>query len=62
VLATVVLLAAVAPVATFAKDPPGLAKFMNAIAKVESGGRYTAQNTSSGAYGKYQIMPSNWPA
>ena len=61
-LATVILLAAVAPVATFAKDPPGLAKFMNAIAKVESGGRYTAQNTSSGAYGKYQIMPSNWPA
>ena len=61
-LATVILLAAVAPVATFAKDPPGLARFMNAIAKVESGGRYTAQNTSSGAYGKYQIMPSNWPA
>jgi hypothetical protein len=61
-LATIVLLAAVAPAATFAKDPPGLAKFMNAIAKVESGGRYTAQNSSSGAYGKYQIMPSNWPA
>jgi Transglycosylase-like domain len=61
-LATIILLAAVAPVATFAKDPPGLAKFMNAIAKVESGGRYTAQNASSGAYGKYQIMPSNWPA
>jgi hypothetical protein len=61
-MATVILLAAVAPVATFAKDPPGLARFMNAIAKVESGGRYTAQNTSSGAFGKYQIMPSNWPA
>ena len=61
-LATVILLAAVAPVATFAKDPPGLARFMNAIAKVESGGRYTAQNASSGAFGKYQIMPSNWPA
>ena len=61
-LATVILLATVAPVATFAKDPPGLARFMNAIAKVESGGRYTAQNASSGAYGKYQIMPSNWPA
>ena len=61
-LATVILLAAIAPVATFAKDPPGLARFMNAIAKVESGGRYTAQNASSGAFGKYQIMPSNWPA
>ena len=35
---------------------------MNAIGKVESGGDYTAQNASSGAYGKYQIMPSNWPA
>ena len=62
ILATIILLAAVAPVATFANNPPGLARFMNAIAKVELGGRYTAQNTSSGAYGKYQIMPSNWPA
>jgi Transglycosylase-like domain len=60
-LATAVLLVAIAPAATFAKEPPGLARFMNAIAKVESGGRYTAQNTTSGAYGKYQIMPSNWP-
>ena len=33
---------------------------MNAIARVESGGSYTAQNASSGAYGKYQIMPSSW--
>ena len=23
---------------------------------------YNARNTTSGAYGKYQIMPSNWPA
>jgi hypothetical protein len=28
----------------------------------ESTGNYWARNTSSGAYGKYQIMPSNWPA
>lgn len=35
-------------------------KFMHAIASVESGGRYNARNASSGAYGKYQIMPSNW--
>lgn len=38
----------------------GLDQFMAAIAKVESGGRYTARNKSSGAYGKYQIMPANW--
>ncbi|MFA5431183.1 MAG: transglycosylase SLT domain-containing protein, partial [Candidatus Omnitrophota bacterium] len=30
------------------------------IAKVESGGDYTAQHAKTGAYGKYQIMPSNW--
>ena len=35
---------------------------MWAVGKVESGGRYTARNSSSGAYGKYQIMPSNWPS
>ncbi|HEY3434142.1 MAG TPA: transglycosylase family protein, partial [Solirubrobacterales bacterium] len=35
--------------------------FMRALAKVESGGRYDAVNKSSGAYGKYQIMPANWP-
>ena len=35
---------------------------MNAVGQVESGGRYTARNPISGAYGKYQIMPSNWPS
>lgn len=45
-----------------AKAPPGLKAFMAAVAKVESGGRYTARNPNSGAYGKYQIMPSNWPS
>ena len=35
--------------------------FMRAIAHVESGGRYTAVNKTSGAKGKYQIMPANWP-
>lgn len=33
--------------------------FMQAIAEQESGGSYTAHNPG-GAYGKYQIMPSNW--
>jgi hypothetical protein len=27
----------------------------------ESGGNYWARNASSGSYGKYQIMPANWP-
>jgi hypothetical protein len=34
-------------------------KFVNAIASKESGGNYGAVNRSSGAAGKYQIMPSN---
>jgi hypothetical protein len=50
---------AVAPAAV--NEPPGINKFMNAIGEIESGGRYDARNKSSGAYGKYQIMPSNWP-
>ena len=35
---------------------------MYAMGQVESGGNYYARNASSGAYGKYQIMPSNWPS
>jgi hypothetical protein len=35
-------------------------QFMSALAHVESHGSYTARNKSSGAYGKYQIMPANW--
>lgn len=34
--------------------------FINAIAGQESGGDYGAVNSSSGATGKYQIMPDNW--
>lgn len=37
-------------------------RFMRALAQQESGGNYRARNDTSGAYGKYQIMPSNWPA
>lgn len=37
-------------------------KFINSIAKQESGGNYRAVNKSSGALGKYQIMPSNVPS
>ena len=35
------------------------AKFINAISGQESGGSYTTRNKSSGAMGKYQIMPGN---
>lgn len=43
--------------------PPAgeLARFMEALASVESGGRYNARNATSGARGRYQIMPANWP-
>lgn len=61
-LAMAILLTVAGPQIALAKNPPGLGKFMNAIARVESGGRYDARNKTSGAYGKYQIMPSNWPA
>lgn len=37
-------------------------KFLNAIAKKESGGNYGAINADSGASGKYQIMPGNIPS
>ena len=62
ILAMAILLSAAGPQVALAKDPPGLGRFMNAIGQVESGGRYTARNKTSGAYGKYQIMPSNWPS
>jgi hypothetical protein len=38
----------------------GIDAFMNAIAGRESGGDYNARNASSGASGKFQIMPANW--
>jgi hypothetical protein len=61
-LTLTVLLSAIGPGTVLAKDPPGLGKFMHAIGRVESGGDYRARNRTSGAFGKYQIMPSNWPS
>ena len=61
-LAMAILLTVAGPETAVAKNPPGLGKFMNAVARAESGGRYDARNKTSGAYCKYQIMPSNWPA
>jgi hypothetical protein len=37
-------------------------RFMWAMAGQESGWDYNARNSASGAFGKYQIMPFNWPA
>ncbi len=62
VLVTALLAGLLLPGATAAADPPGLDRFMRAVGRVESGGRYTARNPISGAYGKYQIMPSSWRA
>jgi transglycosylase-like protein len=61
-LATIVLVGILAPTTTLASDPPGLARFMYALGQVESHGDYSARNESSGAYGKYQIMPASWRA
>lgn len=35
---------------------------MDAISGQESGGDYGAENPYSGAYGRFQIMPANWPS
>ena len=61
-LATIVLVGVNGPAPTLASDPPGLARFLAAVAKVESGGSYDARNVRSGAYGRYQIIPSSWRA
>jgi hypothetical protein len=61
VVSATLALALIGPAVSAAKAPPGLTRFMSAIAQVESSGRYTARNATTGAYGKYQILPSNWP-
>jgi hypothetical protein len=48
--------------AKYNSDPTGeLDIFMRAIGGQESGNNYDALNPNSGAAGKYQIMPANWP-
>ena len=62
-LAAVALIVSIIPVTSVsAASPPGLERFLYALGEVESGGNYYARNTTSGAYGKYQILPSNWAA
>jgi hypothetical protein len=48
-----------APISTRAHAPE-IDRFLYALSQVESGGKYTARNRTSGAYGRYQIMPMNW--
>lgn len=38
-----------------------LEQFMTAISGQESGGDYDITNPNSGAHGRFQIMPENWP-
>lgn len=61
-IATAILVGIFGPATTLASDPTGLARFMRAVGHVESGGNYAAYNSMTGAYGKYQILPSNWTA
>ena len=61
-IAAVLLVGLVGPAATAAVDPPNLDRFMASLSAVESHGRYDAVNATSGALGRYQILPSNWRA
>jgi hypothetical protein len=61
-IAGVLLVGLIGPGTTEAVDPPNLDRFMAALGAVESHGRYDAVNATSGALGKYQIMPENWVA
>lgn len=61
-IAGALLVALVGPATTQAVDPPNIDRFMAALGAVESNGRYDAVNSTSGAIGKYQVMPSNWRA
>ncbi len=59
-LSLVLLGSALAPTTSAASAPPDLDHFLQALAHVESGGRYNARNAHTGAYGKYQVLPSTW--
>src|SRR6476659_800554 len=62
ILAATIILTITPAAISSATPPAGLEPFLYALGQVESGGSYTARNTTSGAYGKYQILPSNWAA
>ena len=42
--------------------PITVRQFMDAISQQESGGNYDITNPDSGAHGRFQIMPENWPS
>jgi hypothetical protein len=44
------------------QEQGGFESFIAAISGQESGGNYDAVNSRTGAAGKYQIMPDNWPS
>ena len=56
-----IILSVIPFAATLGRRALGTNRFLYALGQVESGGKYNARNSYSGAYGKYQIMPSNWP-
>jgi hypothetical protein len=60
-IAAALIVSIIPTVATSTTPPPGLDRFLYALGEIETGGNYDARNSSSGAYGKYQILPSNWP-
>lgn len=59
-LVAALLVSIVPAVVSSATAPPGIERFLYALGEVESGGSYTARNATTGAYGKYQIMPASW--
>jgi hypothetical protein len=61
-LLTAAILVSILPSVATATAPRGLERFLYALGRVESGGSYTSRNSTSGAYGKYQIMPASWAA
>ncbi len=60
-LATLMGAASVGVVRAGTPDHRDQLRFMWAMAGQESGWDYYARNSASGAFGRYQIMPFNWP-
>ncbi len=60
-VATLLAVASVGPAQAGAPTQRDQLRFMWAMAGQESGWDYFARNSSSGAFGRYQIMPFNWP-
>ena len=64
--ATIVAISAAILFTSFQSPPstrahaPDIDRFLYALSQIESGGKYGAKNKSSGAYGRYQVMPMNW--